>query len=62
MKTTALVGIFAFAITANAQVTTTLARRTISTTGTATVAATPDKANAMMAAGIIYGQRASHAA
>ena len=45
MKTTALVGIFAFAVVANAQVTTTLARRTISTTGTATVAATPDKAN-----------------
>ena len=45
MRTTLLIAIFAFAITADAQVTTTLARRTISTTGTATVAATPDKAN-----------------
>jgi uncharacterized protein YggE len=45
MRTTALIGVFAFAIAANAQVTTTLARRTISTTGTATVPATPDKAN-----------------
>ena len=44
MRTTALIGVFAFAIAANAQVTTTLARRTISTTGTATVPATPDKA------------------
>ncbi len=40
---TAWIGIFAIAIAANAQ--TTLTRRSITATGSATVAATPDKAN-----------------
>jgi uncharacterized protein YggE len=43
---TALIGIFAFAIAANAQIT--LTKRTITTTGTATVAATPDKADVQL--------------
>ena len=43
---TVLIGIFAFAIAANAQIT--LTKRTITTTGTATVAATPDKADVQL--------------
>jgi uncharacterized protein YggE len=43
---TALIGIFAFAIAANAQ--TTLTKRTITTTGNATVAAQPDKADVQL--------------
>ena len=43
---TVLIGIFAFAIAANAQIT--LTKRTITTPGTATVAATPDKADVQL--------------